>query len=324
MEDDKFYEFIIPAGKHKQRLDLFLTHSLGSLSRSRIQKVIADGKVTVNGVPARASHLVAPHERIKILIPKRPKLDILPEDLPLNIVFEDEHLIVVNKAAGMVVHPAFSNFTGTLVNALLHHCGDLSSIGGRQRPGVVHRLDKDTSGLMVVAKNDFAHQRLSKQFSAKETEREYWAFAWGRFKKKQDRISTLIARSPKDRTRMTVQKRGKEAATRYEVLEEFDLLSLVRLKLETGRTHQIRVHLAFIGHPVFGDLTYGGRNRQLGGLSTDDRQLVAELLEVQPRQALHAKTLGFRHPVNNESLRFDSDLPADMKQLLQRLRKESS
>lgn len=322
MEEDKYFEILVPPGKQKQRLDIFLTHTLGSLSRSRIQKVIAEGKVTVNGVPARASHLVAPNETIVICVPKPQKHDILPEDIPLNILYEDEHLLVVNKPAGMVVHPAFGNYTGTMVNALLHHCGDLSSIGGRQRPGIVHRLDKDTSGLMVVAKNDYAHRNLSEQFSMKQTEREYWAIVWGVFKKKRDRISAFIARSHKDRTRMTVQKQGKEAATNYEVLEEFGAFSLLSLKLETGRTHQIRVHLAFIGHPVFGDLTYGGRNRQLSGLSSRDRQLAAELLEAMPRQALHAKTLGFLHPVKKESMRFISDLPADMQQLLERLRKE--
>ncbi|HEX9654894.1 MAG TPA: RluA family pseudouridine synthase, partial [bacterium] len=193
MEEDRFFKFAVPPGKQKQRLDLFLTHTLGSLSRSRIQKVIAEGKVTVNGVPARASHLVAPNEKIEILIPKPQKHDILPEAIPLNIVYEDEHLLVVNKDAGMVVHPAFGNYTGTMVNALIHHCGDLSSIGGRQRPGIVHRLDKDTSGLMVIAKNDHAHRHLSEQFSAKETARQYWAIAWGKFKKKHDRINTLIA-----------------------------------------------------------------------------------------------------------------------------------
>lgn len=324
MEEDKFFEILVTPGKQKQRLDIFLTHTLGSLSRSRIQKVISEGKVTVNGVAAKASHLVAPNEKIVICVPKPQRHDILPEDIPLNILFEDEHLLVLDKPAGMVVHPAFGNYTGTMVNALIHHCGDLSSIGGRQRPGIVHRLDKDTSGLMVVAKNDYAHQHLSKQFSAKETEREYWALAWGKFKKKRDRISTLIARSHKDRTRMTVQARGKEAATNYEVLEEFGIMSLLSLKLETGRTHQIRVHLTFIGHPVFGDLTYGGRNRQLGALSSRDRQFAAELLEIMPRQALHAKTLGFLHPAEKEYMRFESDLPADMKQLLERLRKVKS
>jgi 23S rRNA pseudouridine1911/1915/1917 synthase len=322
MDEEKFIEVVVPPNKEKQRLDTFLTQVLGTVSRSRVQKVIAEGKVTVNGAPAKSSHLIAPLEKIAICVPRPPKVDVLPENIPLDILYEDEHLLVLNKPAGLVVHPAFGNWSGTLVNALLYRCGDLSSIGGRQRPGIVHRLDKDTSGLMVVAKNDFAHHHLSRQFSEKRTEREYWALAWGRFKKRRGQISTYLARSPKDRTRIAVRPEGKIAITHYEVIEELALLTLVKLKLETGRTHQIRVHLSHISHPVFGDLTYGGRNRQLGALSNQQRQLAAVLLDMMPRQALHAKTLGFVHPVKNELLRFDSELPDDMKQLLTRLSKE--
>ncbi len=322
MDEEKLIEVVVPPNKEKQRLDTFLTQVLGSVSRSRVQKVIAAGKVTVNGTPAKASHLVAPLEKIAVCVPRPQRADVLPENIPLNILYEDEHLLVLNKPAGLVVHPAFGNWSGTLVNALLHHCVDLSGIGSRQRPGIVHRLDKDTSGLMVVAKNDFTHQHLSKQFSEKQTEREYWALAWGHFKKKRGQISTYLARSPKDRTRIAVRPEGKLAITHFEVIEKLALLTLVKLKLETGRTHQIRVHLSHISHPVFGDLAYGGRNRQFGALSNQQRQLAAELLEIMSRQALHAKTLGFLHPVKNEYLRFDSELPDDMKQLLARLRKE--
>ena len=320
MQQDRHYEFVIPAGKDKERLDKFLTRNLSSVSRARVQKVISEGKVLVDGQVARASHLVSPREIIEICIPKPQKIDILPEDIPLEILQEDKHLLVLNKAAGMVVHPAFANYTGTLVNALLHHCGDLSSIGGKNRPGIVHRLDKDTSGLMVVAKDDAAHRHLSKQFSEKTTQREYCAVAWGRFKNRNGRIETDIARSPKDRTRMTVQSAGKLAITEYEVIETFDLFSLVRLKLRTGRTHQIRVHLSYLGHAVFGDMTYGGRNRQLAGLANRDRQFAADLLSIMPRQALHAQTLGFTHPAKGVFLQFDSVLPEDMKHLLNRLR----
>lgn len=323
MQEDTYIEVVIPSSKEKERLDKFLTHFIGTVSRSRLQKLIDEGKVKVNGRPAKASHLVLPHEKIEVCIPKPQKIDILPENIPLNILYEDEHLLVLNKEAGRVVHPAFANYTGTLVNALLYHCGDLSSIGGKQRPGIVHRLDKDTSGLMVIAKNDETHRNLSHQFSKKKTEREYWAIAWGVFRKKKGRIESFIARSPKDRKRMTVQKEGKLAITNYEVLEELSLLSLVRLNLETGRTHQIRVHLSYIGHPVFGDLTYGGRNRKLGALSNQERQFAVELLQIMKRQALHAKTLGFTHPINNEYMRFDSDLPDDMQLLLNQIRRES-
>ncbi|RMD87593.1 MAG: RluA family pseudouridine synthase [Calditrichaeota bacterium] len=320
---EQFLEFKVPTNQGKQRLDKYLTQILGSVSRARLQKLIEEGKVLVNGRPAKASHLIMPDELIEITIPKPKKVDIEPENIPLNILYEDEHLLVLNKEAGMVVHPAFANYTGTLVNALLYHCGDLSSVGGRQRPGIVHRLDKDTSGLMVIAKDDLAHQELSRQFSQKIIEREYWAIAWGHFDKKQGRIETYLARSPKDRKKISVQPQGKLAITNYEVLEELPLVSLVKLRLETGRTHQIRVHLSYIGHPVFGDPVYGGRNRQLGSLSNKQRQLAAELLEMMHRQALHAKTLGFYHPVSGEFMRFDSELPSDMQQILEHLRNNS-
>lgn len=312
----------MPANKEKERLDRFLTQQIASVSRARLQKIISEGKVLVNGKPGKASHLVSPFEKIAVRIPKPVPVDVIPENIPLNILYEDAHLLVLNKEAGMVTHPAVGNYTGTLVNALLHYCGELSSISGEKRPGIVHRLDKDTSGIMVVAKDDPTHRHLSRQFKDKKAEREYWAFVWGRFKKKQGKIETLIARSPKDRKRMSVQAVGKAAVTNYEVIEEFGLLSLLRLRLATGRTHQIRVHLCYIGHPVFGDYTYSGRNRQFASLSTQERQLAAELLEGMKRQALHAKTLGFTHPIKDEFMRFDSELPEDMKQLLTRLRND--
>lgn len=322
MNEEKYLELVVPPKQGRERLDKFLTRKLKSVSRARLQKLIAEGYVLVDGMPAKASHPISPDEKIEITIPKPKKIDILPEKLPLDIIYEDDDLIVLNKPAGMVVHPAFANYTGTLVNALLYHCGNLSSIGGRQRPGIVHRLDKETSGLMVVAKNDVTHQGLSRQFSEKTTEREYCAVAWGKFKKRKGRIETHLARSPKDRTRITVQPSGRVAITNYQVLETHWLHSLVSLRLETGRTHQIRVHLSFIGHPVFGDATYGGRNRQIGGLSNKERAFAVELLQMMPRQALHAKSLGFVHPRKNEFVRFESELPQDMKLLLERIRTE--
>jgi 23S rRNA pseudouridine1911/1915/1917 synthase len=320
MHEEKFLELVIPANQGKERLDKFLTRHIGSVSRARLQKLIEEGHIKVNGETAKASHPVAPQEKIEICIPKPKPLDIDPEKLPLNILYEDEHLIVLDKAAGMVVHPAFANYTGTLVNALLYHCGDLSSIGGRQRPGIVHRLDKDTSGVMVVAKNDHAHHHLSNQFRDKTIERKYLAVTWGRFKTSKGKIETHLARSPRDRKRITVQQTGKIAITNYAVAETFRLHSLVNLKLETGRTHQIRVHMSYIGHPVFGDLEYAGRNRQLGGLSNVERDFAAQLLQLMPRQALHACILGFIHPAQERLLHFESDPPDDMQLLLQRLR----
>jgi len=320
MEEENFFNLVVPPNQKKERLDKFLTRFIGHYSRARLQKVIEEDLVLVNGKPAKASHVVQPNEAIEVRVPKPKPIDILPEKIPLNILYEDEHLIVLNKPAGMVVHPAFANYTGTLVNALLHHCGDLSSIGGRQRPGIVHRLDKDTSGIMVVAKNDFAHQNLSQQFKNKTTDRLYWAIVWYVPRQKTGRVETNLARSPKDRKRITVQPDGKFAATNYEVLEKFELFSLVQLKLETGRTHQIRVHMSYIGHPVFGDAEYGGRGRQVNGLPKAQKEVATELLEKMNRQALHAKTLGFVHPQKGEYLRFESDLPQDMQQLLQDIR----
>ncbi|MFQ5708666.1 MAG: RluA family pseudouridine synthase [bacterium] len=323
MHEDTYFEFVIPSNQGKERLDKFLTRAIAHVSRARLQKLIEEGRVILNGKPAKASHLITPHEKIEVCIPRPEKIDILPEPIPLDIRYEDQHLLVVNKPAGLVVHPAFANYTGTLVNALLHHCGDLSGIGGKQRPGIVHRLDKDTSGLIVIAKDDQTHRDLSRQFAEKTTVREYHCIAWGNFRKRTGAVETRIARSPKDRKRMTVQPVGKVAITNYQVLEAFKVLSYVKLTLETGRTHQIRVHLSYMGHPVFGDPTYGGRNRQLGGLANKERQFASELLQMMPRQALHARTLGFVHPILNRRMLFEAELPEDMKLLLQALRSEN-
>ncbi len=322
MHEEHHFEVVIPPNHERIRLDKYLVHQVGSLSRARLQRLISEGMIQVDGKSVKTSHLISPGEKITVVVPKPVKVDISPEKIPLDILYEDDDLIVLNKPAGMVVHPAFGNHTGTLVNALLHHCGDLSAIGGRQRPGIVHRLDKDTSGVMVVAKNDHAHHCLSQQFRAKTTERIYYAIAWGRFKKRSGQIKTYISRSPKERKKMSVQLTGKEAITNYEAIEAFHLHSLVRLRLGTGRTHQIRVHLSYVGHPVMGDAVYAGRNRQLGSLSTKDRLYASELLEMMQRQALHAKKLGFTHPTKNEFLHFESNLPDDMQHLLERLHRE--
>ncbi len=322
MQEENYFEVVIPPQQGKQRLDKFLTQQIASVSRARLQRLIQEELVKVDGLPAKASHLVSPGEKVEVCVPRPTPVDILPENIPLNIVYEDEHLLVLDKSAGMVVHPAFGNSSGTLVNALLYHCGDLSSVGGRQRPGIVHRLDKDTSGLMVAAKNDAAHQSLSDQFRQKTTEREYQAICWGRFKKRKGKIETFIARSPKDRKRMTVQLTGKWAVTNYQVLETHWVHSLVRLNLETGRTHQIRVHLSYLGHPVFGDAEYAGRNRQLGNLSNDERLFASQLLLKMDRQALHAKVIGFTHPSKNKFMRFESNLPDDMQLLLKSIRNQ--
>jgi len=227
--------------------------------------------------------------------------------------------LVVNKKAGMVTHPAYSNYTGTLVNALLYHSNQLSTINTGLRPGIVHRLDKDTSGLLVVAKTNHAHSFLSKQFAKHTIEREYWAIVWGSFKERSGLIEANLGRSKKDRKKVSVTTHGKPAATEFTVIKRLDFLSLVKLKLRTGRTHQIRVHLSHIGHPVFGDRTYGGRSNTWGGLETKKAQQAANLLERISRQALHAKTLGFVHPVTKELVKFTSELPDDMRDVLKQL-----
>jgi len=314
-------EIIVPPNKEKERLDLFLRRAIGHFSRTFFQRLINEEKILVNGKLQKASYLIAPGDRILIAVPPPKKYDVISENIPLNIVYEDEHLLVVNKPAGMVVHPAVGHYTGTLVNALLYHCHDLSGIGGELRPGIVHRLDMDTSGLLVAAKDDRTHRELSNQFRDRSIEREYWALVWGVPSPRSGRIETQIGRSATNRKKMAVvEEGGKLTITTYETQERLYLLSLVKLKLGTGRTHQIRVHMAHIGHPVFGDAVYGGRNRRLGALTAGERKIAARFLELLPRQALHARTLGFEHPYTKQWLRFESDLPEDMEKLLETAR----
>ncbi len=310
---------VVPPGKKKQRIDSFLTHQVQNATRNKVQQAICQGLVLVNGSAVKSSYRLCPSDVIEATMPRPPKPDVVPEDIPLRIVHEDDHLIVVNKPAGMVTHPAYRNYTGTLVNALLFHTGQLSRANEESRPGIVHRLDKDTTGLMVVAKNDYAHSFLAEQFSRRSIEREYWAIVWGRFTERKGLIEANLGRSKNDRRKVAVTSDGKPAATEYSVLKEFDFLTLLRLKLRTGRTHQIRVHLAHIGHPVFGDSIYGGRNSDWGGLNRKSSQRAANLLKLITRQALHAKTIGFVHPATKSLMRFDSDLPEDMKNLLGKL-----
>ena len=313
-------EILVPENKEKERLDTFLVREIGKVSRSQVQRLIKDGFVTVDGKNVKPNHFVQPLERISIFIAEPRPLELLPEEIPLDIVYEDDFLLVVNKKAGMVVHPAFGHSSGTLVNALLAHCQKLSTVNEPYRPGIVHRVDKDTSGLLVVAKNDDVHRELARQFAEKSVVRQYVAVVWGKFYKNSGTVETLLSRSIKDRRKIKVSTIGKNAVTHFTVKEEFPLTSFVSLRLETGRTHQIRVHLSYIGHPVFGDHTYGGRGRQLGGLNKTKTALAIELLKIMPRQALHAKTLGFIHPVTGKECFFDSDLPDDMKHLINRLR----
>lgn len=319
---EKILRYEIPSGQKKERIDTYLASHIENATRSKVQKLIEAQFVKVNGKVVKPSYKLLPYDIIEAVIPISPRPeDTEPEDIPLNIVYEDDYLIIVNKPAGMVAHPAFSNYTGTLVNALLHHTQKLSGLNEPGRPGIVHRIDKDTSGLLVVAKDDWTHAQLAKQFSKHTIEREYWAIVWGKFKQSKGEIDTFITRSKKDRKKFTTSStEGKRAVTLYEVLEEYEFASLLKINLKTGRTHQIRVHLSSINHPVFGDATYGGREIVYGSTLPKMASRIKNLLEIMPRQALHAKTLGFIHPHKRKFVRFDSKLPEDMNSLITELK----
>jgi 23S rRNA pseudouridine1911/1915/1917 synthase len=319
---EKTYRIEVPPGKKKERLDIFLSSCIENATRSKVQKLIEADLVTVNGKLVKPSYKVQPNDIIEASHPVTPHPEHAePENIPLNIVYEDNFLLVVNKPAGMVAHPAYANYTGTLVNALLYHTRSLSNVNLPGRPGIIHRLDKNTSGLLVVAKDDYTHSRLGYQFSKHNIEREYWAVCWGHFDHNSGKIDRNITRSKKDRKKFTVSdSEGKHAVTHYEVLREFEFASLVKLNLETGRTHQIRVHLSSINHPVFGDPVYGGRQIVYGTELPRMKSRVQNLFEIMKRQALHAKILGFVHPHSKEKMRFDSELPEDMKELITKLK----
>lgn len=322
------FEIRIPPGQTKERLDIYLTNHTENATRNKVQEAIKSGEVLVNAKTVKPSYVILPNDLIQVNLSRPDPPEVKAEAIPLEIVYEDDFLLVVNKPAGMVTHPAYKNYSGTLVNALMHHSGILSQLHSEEdeefdivRPGIVHRLDKDTSGLLVVAKDETTHQKLAKQFAAKTSEREYNAIVWGTFKQKSGIIDAPLGRSKSDRKKVAVTVDGKKAVTEYEVIEQFDYLALVKLHLRTGRTHQIRVHLKHIHHPVFGDGTYGGREIVVGGIEGKKKAEVKNLLEKMPRQALHAKKLGFVHPQTKKIVRFESELPEDMKTVLKILRK---
>lgn len=288
------------------RLDAFLAARV-ELSRTRVQRLISDGRVTVDGRAAKKSEPVEPGSRIEVDVPPPDPVEIEPEDIPLAIVYQDAHLLVVDKPAGMVVHPAPGHRTGTLVNALLHHVADLSGVGGRLRPGIVHRLDRDTSGLLVVAKTDAAHLGLSEALGKRRVKRRYQAVAWGHLPQSPTTIDAPVGRDPKNRMRMAVVDAGRRAVSRVRVRERWLRADFLEVALQTGRTHQIRVHLAHVGHPVVGDSLYGaGWEAGMGG---PDRGWAKELARRVPRHFLHAGELGFRHPITGEEQRFLAPLP---------------
>ncbi len=292
-----------------KRLDHYLVDHGLPRSRTFVQRMIRDGQVRVNDQPTKPSYKIRPGDRIEVQVMAPIPVEITPEPIPLDVLYEDSHLLVLMKPPGLVVHPAPGHFSGTLVNALLHHCHDLAGIGGRERPGIVHRLDKDTSGVMVVAKSDAAHRGLARQFKDHTIERVYLALVYGNVKPAGGRIDLAIGRDRVDRKRISDRTtRPRAAVTQYQVLERFSAATLVAIRPHTGRTHQIRVHFASIRHPVLGDPVYGHRSG-----------MTAEEMPVR-RQMLHARTLGFVHPISCEAMRFDAPLPADMQSVLDHLR----
>ncbi len=317
----KILELVVKNREAGLRLDKFIQLHFPGYSRTYFQKLIEKGHIRLNDEKVKPSLKVEPGDTLRVNIPPPEETGIEPEKIPLNIVFEDGDVIVIDKPAGMVVHPGAGIRSGTLVNALLYHCKDLSGVGGRLRPGIVHRLDKNTSGLMVAAKNDPAHIHLVNQLSEKTMAREYEALVWFRLQDDEGEIETYLGRSKRDRKKFTVTDEGRQAITRFRVLERFDFITLMNLQLQTGRTHQIRVHLNHIHHPVFGDPEYNGRNRQLGQIGKhSDKILARELLKMIDRQALHSRRLQIVHPVSGKKMEFESPLPPDMQSVLGRLK----
>ena len=316
-------EFIVEAEAAGQRIDRFLSGEDTGLSRSALQGLVAEGHVLCNGKSIAKSLKLKAGDTILLEIPDAKPIEAVPQDIPLDIVYEDDHLLVVNKPKGMVVHPAPGNPDGTLVNALLWHCkGSLSGIGGEIRPGIVHRIDKDTSGLLVIAKTPDAKTNLGNQFFNKTTKRRYRALVWGNVEQDEGTVVGNIGRNPRDRMQMTVlpDDQGKHAVTHYRVLERLGYVTLVECILETGRTHQIRVHMKHIGHILFNDERYGGHEILKGTHFAKYKQFVNNCFDTCPRQALHAMTLGFVHPVTGEEMYFTSELPDDMTRLIDKWR----
>lgn len=308
----------------RERIDRYLSETRGIATRAQVQRLLRSGDILVDGRSVKPSYRTHGGEEVAVTIPDPEPAWMVAQPIPLDIVYEDRYLLVVDKPAGMVVHPGSGVREGTLANALLAHCKDLSGIGGVVRPGIVHRLDKGTSGLIVVAKDDRTHLALSEALKAREVKRTYEAVVWGG-PAEAGKIETLIGRSSRDRKKMAVLRRtGRQAITSFKVIETFAFAARLEVRLETGRTHQIRVHLAHVGHPVFGDPTYGGRRRKYGSLSSSKMEEARGLLELIGRQALHAARLSFVHPQTDKRMDFKAPVPQDMERLLRALRQGSA
>jgi 23S rRNA pseudouridine1911/1915/1917 synthase len=324
--DDELFEhhrIVADPGQSLVRVDKFLFDRLPNVTRTKIQNGIHNGFVKVNDKDIKPNYKVHPNDVITVSFPEPPRdTDVKPENIPLNIVFEDEYLLVVNKPAGMVVHPAYQNWSGTLVNALAYHFQNLPQMQGNEgRPGLVHRIDKDTSGLLVIAKTEMAMTSLAKQFYDHSIERTYQAIVWGIPDLSEGTINVNVGRSLKDRRVTTAFPDGdfgRTAITHYKVLQDLRYVSLIECRLETGRTHQIRAHMKYLKHPIFNDEMYGGNEVLKGTVFTKYKQFVDNCFKIIPRQALHAKTLGFIHPGTKKFIQFDSELPADFKEVIEK------
>ncbi|MEQ8624852.1 MAG: RluA family pseudouridine synthase [Vicingaceae bacterium] len=324
-EDDLFehHNIVVDKGQGILRIDKFLSDRLPNTSRNKVQQAAQDGNIIVNGDAVKANYKVKPFDEISMVLPYPPReTEVLPEDIALDILYEDETLLVLNKPSEMVVHPGYGNYTGTLVNGLVHHFQNLPEAEGNEgRPGLVHRLDKNTTGIMVIAKTEYALSHLAKQFFDRTSDRRYQALVWGDVKEDEGKIEGNIWRSHKNRKVMDVFPEGdigKTAITNYKVLKRYGYVTLVEYKLDTGRTHQIRIHSKYIGHPLFNDADYGGDKILKGTTFTKYKQFIENCFELLPRQALHAKTLAFTHPETKEWMEFNSELPEDMQAVLEK------
>lgn len=320
------YRIDVDPGQSLLRIDKFLMHRIENASRTKIQAAAEASCILVNGKPVKSNYKVKPRDVISVVLPNPPRdTTVYPENIPLVIVYEDDDLLIVNKEAGMVVHPGFNNYSGTLVNALVYHFDNLpTGRNGESRPGLVHRIDKDTSGLLVISKNELAMTRLAKQFFDHSIERKYHALVWGNFEEEAGTIVGNLDRNPKNRLQMTVfedETKGKPAITHWKVLERFQYVTLIECQLETGRTHQIRAHMKYIGHPLFNDSTYGGDDILKGTNQAKFKQFIQNCFDLLPRQALHAKSLGFIHPSTGKAMHFESELPEDFQQVLEKWRR---
>lgn len=320
------FRFVADQGQQPLRVDKYLMNRVENATRNKIQKAAKDGNIFVNDIAVKSSYKVKGNDVVTVLLEHPPYEFLLtPEDIPIDIVYEDDDVLVVNKAAGMVVHPGHGNYSGTLINALTFHFDNLPN-NSSDRPGLVHRIDKDTSGLLVVAKTELAMTHLSKQFFNKSTEREYVAIVWGNIEEDEGTIEGNIGRHPKNRLQNTVflgedEDRGKPAVTHFKVLERLGYVTLVSCRLETGRTHQIRVHLKHVGHTLFNDERYGGDAILKGTTFSKYKQFVENCFKILPRQALHARTLGFVHPTSQKLLQFEAPVPEDMELCIEKWRK---